>query len=423
MAPRASNPEITMETCSIGERMTTCGRRFGFVPRAVTPLRFSDFLAGVAGHVDGTGRAALRRAVASRLGARHTATYPSFRHAIYACLRGLASADPDGRSSVAMPAFACPDFHVAVERAGLDVVRYDLDPKTLAMDPDSVESAVTSETLALLAVNHLGYGNRMDVPRDLCDDHAVHLVEDLGYSLGTEFEGRPLGSFGDAAVLNFKEGKAIPVGGGMVTSNREWLDVSDEGRYPVPQNAPVLAGYKLFSPPIAYGVYRAATAILEELGALGGAVSTHAGGGNGVDLADPHPTMSPFQAGVGARVLDRLAAHRRYRARTAAFYEEQLGDLDGVTLVRPPPGVSTVQYIRFPILLEDAPLREAVRSALRAAGIDAATLYDELEIDPDEHPNSERVRRTILTLPTHPYVRPADRQLAVDVVAETVRAA
>lgn len=398
------------------------GRRFGLVPRAVTPVGVSDLLVGVARHVDGTGRDEFRRAVEARLGASHAATYPTFRHAIYSCLDELAAADGDGRTEVVLPAYACPDFYVAIEAAGLDAVRCDLHPGTLAMDLDSVDAALTTDTLAVLVVNHLGSGNRMDALRDACDDAGAYLVEDLGYSLGASFEGRPLGTFGDAAVLNFREGKAVPVGGGMVTSNREWLDVSDAGRDPVSPNVPQLVGYTLFAPPAAYGVFQTLTAILEEHLAVGGDLTTHPGSRDAAGSTARPRTVSAFQGGVGVRVLDRLEAHRRRRARTARFYENRLADVEAVTPVRPAPGVTNVQYIRYPVLFEDEPLRDGVRSALREAGIDAAPLYRSLDIDPGDQPNSERVRRTILTLPTHPYVRPADRQRAVDVVDRTVGA-
>lgn len=403
--------------------MSAGGRRFGLVPRAVTPLRPLDLLAGAVGHVDGTGLDEFREAIASRLGARHVATYPSFRHAICSCLRGLATADPEARTGVVVPAYSCPDFFVAIEEAGLDAVPCDVDPSTLAIDLDSAEAAITSDTLAVLAVNHLGYGNRMDALRDLCTDCGVYLVEDLGYSFGTEFEGGPLGTFGEAAVLNFKEGKAVPVGGGMVTSNREWLDVSDAGRDSVSQNAPILFGYTLFAMPTTYGLYEAVSSYLERSGVFGRTVSLHSESGDSMDFSPPHSTMSAFQGGVGTRVLERLDAHRRRRAETASYYEERLADLDGLSQIRRVPGVSNVQYIRYPILLEDEPLRERVRSALVEVGIDAAALYRSLDVDADEHPDAARVRRRILTLPTHPYVRPADRRVAVDVVRQTVRTA
>lgn len=402
--------------------MSPGGRRFGVVPRAVTPLRLSDLLAGAAGHAGGNGLEEFREAVASRLGARHVATYPSFRQAICSCLRALASAESDGRTEVVLPAYACPDFYVAIEGAGLEAVRCDLDPDTLSIDLDTADAAVTDDALAVIAVNHLGYGNRMDAVRELCSDRGIYLVEDLGYSLGTEYDGRPLGTFGDAAVLNFKEGKAVPVGGGMVTTNLAWLDLSDAGRDPVSPNVPVVSGYALFARPTAFGVYRTLSSTLQRYGVLSGDVSTHSRSKDSMDFTPPHATMSAFQGGVGTSVLERLDDHRRRRARTAGFYEDRLADLEAVSLVRPEPGVSNVHFVRYPVLLEDESLRDAVRSALLEAGIDSAALYRSLDIDPDDHPGSERVRRTILTLPTHPYVRPSDRRTAVEVIERTVRA-
>lgn len=364
----------------------------------------------------GTGLEDFRAAVASHVGAEAAATYPSFRVAICACLRALASNDPDSRAEVLIPAYACPDFYAAIEGAGLDVARCDVDPATLAIDLDSAKSAIGEDTLAMIAVNHLGFGNPMDALVDICADEGIALVEDLGYSLGTRYRGRPLGAFGDGAVLNFKEGKAIPVGGGMVTSNRAWLDVSDDGRGALPPNLPVLFGYRLLAPPLAYGQFRRVASLLQACGVDGSEVSTHPESTRDTDYVPPYATMSAFQGGVGARVFDRLGDHRRHRAEVAAYYEERLAPIEGVSVVRPTPDVSNVQYVRYPILVEGESRRDEVRAALREAGIGTAALYRSLSIGDRAHPGSERVRREIVTLPTHPYVTAADRRRTVETI-------
>lgn len=390
-------------------------RRSRLLPSAVTPIRPSDLLAAW-WHRDG-GRERFERAVAAFLDAHAVATYATYRRALFDCLRALRTAGDD-RRVVVLPAFSSPDFEAAIEAAGLSVRYCDVEPETLAIDASSLEASLDDDALATFAVNLLGYGSRMDEVADRCASAGVHLIEVLGYSIGAEYDGRRLGTFGDGAVVNFQEGKPIPVGGGLVAWNRAGGDPEPGARRPTSPNYGAMLGYAVFGRPRPYALYHELSSALDRFGLPTDSFTTHSASKRSVDYEPPFEAMSDFQGALARRVLARLDSHRRSRARTARYYGDALSDCDGVDPVRPASGLGNVQYVRYPILVESPDLRSALRSALFDVGVQTSTLYSGLEIDADEFPGAERLRRSLLTLPTHPYVSGTDGERVVEVIEE-----
>jgi len=392
-------------------------RRFRLVPPAVTPVRGSDVAAGVAGQVRGIGRDRFRQAVEELLDAASSATYTSFRRALAAALRELhATADGD-RRRVLLPAFCSSDFAAAVAGVGLEPVRYDVDPATLARDRASLADALDGGALAVVAVNVLGYGSPMDDLAATCEAADAVLVEALGYALGTTYRGAPLGTFGDCAVLNFQQGKPVPVGGGMVVSRNPDLHFADAGRESVGPNVATLAGYAALSRPRPYYAYRRLQGVLSAAG-WDGRPTTHPESKHDVGYAPPFATMSNFQGAVGRRVFERLDDHRRRRREAADRYAAALSDCSGVDTLDAVPGLADHQHVRYPVLAASEALRDQLRGALADAGVQATTLYDWPPIDAERFPGAATLQRRILTLPTHPYVGERD----LETVVATIRA-
>jgi perosamine synthetase len=394
-------------------------RQYRLVPPAITPLRADDIAGGLIDHVRGTGRRAFRDDVAAFLDAEATATFTSFRRALAACLLELASLD-DGRA-VLIPAFCSPDFRKTVEGVGLDPVLYDVDDRTLALDVETVERRLDDDTLALVAVNVLGYGSPMAEIADVCETRGVRLVEALGYAIGSEYDGQRLGTFGDCAVCNFQQGKPIPVGGGMVVSQEPRLDIGDDGRPTVRPNVGTLSGYALFSRPRFYYLYDLVADVIRDYGTVD-RVTTHPGSKRPAAYDPPFATISDFQGGVARRVFGRRDSHRGARARTARYYAHELGDCAGIRQIRQVDGLSNHQFVRYPLVAASVELRDAIKEALRAAGIGSTILYDYPPIDGDRFPNAARLQNGVVTLPTHPYVSRQDRQITVETVRSVTRA-
>jgi len=388
------------------------------VPPAVTPIRTGDVAAGLWGQLRGTGCEEFRARLEWLLDGESSATYTSFRRALGACLLELS--ESDGPETVLIPAFCSPDFRKTIEGVGLEPREYDVEERTLAADLSEIEAKAGPDTLAVVAVNVLGFSSPMTDLAALCEEQGCRLIEALGYALGSKYEGEPLGTFGDCAVCNFQQGKPIPVGGGMVISQRADLEFSDRGRPAVRPNLLSVSGYAAFGRPRLYYLYKQVAETVDSYRDSNERPTTHPASKLGVEFSPPFATMSNFQGSIAQRVLARNAKYRRQRARVAVYYERHLRDCRGIRTVTSVEGLSSHQFVRYPLVAASTALRDAMLEALRDAGIESTTLYHWPVIDEEQFPRAARLQQGTFTLPTHPYVDETDRHRAVQTVLQTL---
>ena len=67
---------------------------------------------------------------------------------------------------------------------GAKVVFCDVSLETGNIDPNQVESLITSRTKALVAVDYAGHPCEMDELREIADRHGIYLIEDAAHSIG-----------------------------------------------------------------------------------------------------------------------------------------------------------------------------------------------------------------------------------------------
>jgi dTDP-4-amino-4,6-dideoxygalactose transaminase len=109
----------------------------------------------------------------------------------------------------------------SITHAGAQIKFVDVEEKTMNIDPEKVESAITSKTKAIIAV-HL-YGQMCDMKRlkEIADRHNLILIEDAAQAHGAEFEGHTIGYYSHAATFSFFPSKILGCmgDGGAVTTN------------------------------------------------------------------------------------------------------------------------------------------------------------------------------------------------------------
>jgi dTDP-4-amino-4,6-dideoxyglucose len=124
---------------------------------------------------------------------------------------------------VVLPAltFVASAHAVAWER--LTPVFADVDPETLCMGPAQAALRIGPGTGALLGVHLWGRSADPEGLEDLARERGLPLVFDAAHALGCSHDGRPLASFGDAAVLSFHATKVANSfeGGAVVTADPE----------------------------------------------------------------------------------------------------------------------------------------------------------------------------------------------------------
>ncbi|MFQ5501531.1 MAG: DegT/DnrJ/EryC1/StrS family aminotransferase [Phycisphaerae bacterium] len=101
-------------------------------------------------------------------------------------------------------------------------VLVDIDPHTWNIDPAGIEAAVTPRTRAIIPVDVFGEVADMAAIEAIARRHNLRIIEDSCEGLGSRYQGRMAGSFGDAGVFGFYPNKQITTGeGGMITTNND----------------------------------------------------------------------------------------------------------------------------------------------------------------------------------------------------------
>jgi perosamine synthetase len=152
-------------------------------------------------------------AVAGALGVSGAAAVSSGTAALYLALRALGVGP---RDEVLMPSYVCSALLHATEATGATARLVDVDPLTCNLSPDDAKRRLRRRTKALILPHLFG------LPADLRDVLALGppVIEDCAQTLGVTYRGRPVGSFGAAAVCSFYATKLVAAGeGGMVASN------------------------------------------------------------------------------------------------------------------------------------------------------------------------------------------------------------
>lgn len=100
----------------------------------------------------------------------------------------------------------------------------DINPETYNIDPVSVEKCITDKTRAIIAVDFTGQAAELTKLRDICDKYDLKLIEDAAHSLGTRYNGKPVGAIADLTEFSFHPVKTCTAGeGGAVTMNDDNL--------------------------------------------------------------------------------------------------------------------------------------------------------------------------------------------------------
>lgn len=100
----------------------------------------------------------------------------------------------------------------------------DIDPETYNIDPNSIRKLITNNTKAVVAVDFTGQAVKLKEIKAICEEHNLILIEDAAHSIGTRYDGRPIGSIADMTTFSFHPVKTVTSGeGGAITTNDKAL--------------------------------------------------------------------------------------------------------------------------------------------------------------------------------------------------------
>ncbi|WP_290705505.1 DegT/DnrJ/EryC1/StrS family aminotransferase [Amphritea sp.] len=124
---------------------------------------------------------------------------------------------------IIVPAVSWSTTYFPLQQYGLKVKFVDIDRKTLNMDLDKLEAAITDKTRAILSVNLLGNPNDYARMNEIIAGRNVYVLEDNCESMGATIDGKQAGTFGVMGTYSsfFSHHIATMEGGCIVTDDEE----------------------------------------------------------------------------------------------------------------------------------------------------------------------------------------------------------
>jgi dTDP-4-amino-4,6-dideoxygalactose transaminase len=317
----------------------------------------------------------------------------------------------DGDSVVSTTMTFASSIHV-IEHQRAQPVLVDVEPDTLNIDPEQIESAVrrTRGVKAILPVHLYGHPADMDAVYDIARRHDLAVIEDAAHSFPARYRGRMIGATApgfdlpNLVAFSFYATKNITTGeGGMLTGSPELIDSA-----------------RVWS---LHGMSR-------------DAFKRYTSDGSwfyDVVLPGFKYNMPDIQAAIGLHQLKRLDEMQRRRRAIVAQYDEALGQLDELETPVARPEVESAWHIYLLRLRLDRLRidRSAFIEELRKRNIGASVHFipihrhsyyrDRYGLRPDDFPIAEREFERILSLPLSPAHSDSDVADVIESVTDVVR--
>lgn len=165
------------------------------------------------------------------IGSNYVKSYNSGRSAFLSILKALDFKEGE----IIVQGFTCNALINPIIWSGLKPVYVDIDD-TLNINPDLIEAKINENTKAIVVQHTFGSPANLGRIMEICNKHNIVLLEDCAHSLGGEYNGRKLGTFGKASFFSLGRDKIISsvYGGIVVTNDAELADKLED--YECPSN-------------------------------------------------------------------------------------------------------------------------------------------------------------------------------------------
>jgi perosamine synthetase len=296
-------------------------------------------------------------------------------------------------SEVIMPAFTIISCASAILRAGCVPVLADCD-RTWNMDMEQVESKITQNTSAIMAVHIYGLPADMARVRQLARKYNLKVIEDAAEAIGQICREYPCGAWGDVSCFSFYPNKHVTTGeGGMILCDDDEL----AERCRSLRNLCFIPGRRFVHESLGYNF-----------------------------------RMSNLQAALGVAQLEKLGETVRKKRYMGAKYQEMLGGLAGLELpVRGTEYADNIYWV-FGIVLGDGIPIDAGEFMKRLAVLGVGTrpffwpmheqpvLLDRGLFVGERYPESERIARRGFYIPSGVALTDGQMEYAASQVASVL---
>ena len=121
---------------------------------------------------------------------------------------------------VILPSYTFVSTADAFVMVGAKIVFADINPKTMNIDENKIEEAITSKTKAVVVVHYAGISPDMDKIMKIAKVHNLKVVEDAAQGVMAKYKDRYLGTIADLGCYSFHETKNYSMGeGGAIVIN------------------------------------------------------------------------------------------------------------------------------------------------------------------------------------------------------------
>jgi hypothetical protein len=154
---------------------------------------------------------------AQYVGRKHAVAVSSGTIGLLLILRALGVGPGD---EVVTSAYSFREAAHAIALTGARPVFADIDYWAGTLDPEKARGKLTEKTRAIVASNTNGHPAAWGPLRALANEANVALIEDSTEAIGSVYQGKLVGSFGDCALFDFSQPGALTCGeGGMIVTD------------------------------------------------------------------------------------------------------------------------------------------------------------------------------------------------------------
>lgn len=286
----------------------------------------------------------------------------------------LMALDIKGEDEVIVPDYTMIASPNAIMLAGAKPVLADIDHSNLCLSLDLAEKAITSKTRAIMFVSINGRCPDMSKVIALAHKYGLYLIEDAAQSLGSRYQGKHLGTFGEIGSFSLSSPKVITTGqGGALVTDDE----------------------KLFS----------RISKIKDFGRPKGGADYH-------EIMGLNSKFTDLQAVIGIEQMKKLDWRVRRKKEIYKLYRDLLEGVEQVRFIDTNLDECSPWFID--ILVESEEVRDDLIKFLDERGIGSRPFYPAIHTQPPysyiegDFPNSEYVSRCGLWLPSSSFLTDED---------------
>jgi CDP-6-deoxy-D-xylo-4-hexulose-3-dehydrase len=159
------------------------------------------------------------------LGKKYSVFVNSGSSANLAALYSLLLSGKLRNNKIIVPAVSWVTTVTPAVQFGMEPIMCECDEDNLGLNIEHLKQIIKEhDPSSIILVHVLGFPNHMNEIVELCKEHDIRLIEDTCESIGSEYEGKKLGTFGDLSTFSFYFGHHMStIEGGMISTDNEEL--------------------------------------------------------------------------------------------------------------------------------------------------------------------------------------------------------